>query len=459
MPAGLPSEVLEEILEGVPEIPRFLSGKELDERALEIAREHRGAVRVRRIGQTVQGDPILALEVGEGDRCALMFGAPHPNEPVGTLTSLELASGLARHVDALRTLGLRFVLIPAIDRDGLVLNERWLTSTGFSFARFACNYYRPPAHRQVEWTFPYFSAPYDFSATRPETVALRSIIDTARPELVYSLHNHHIGGAFYYLNRLDGDGFRDALLSYPGHKGLPLDPVRPDEPWGRTLAPFILERLRTHDAVEFLLSEGKDPRRVLQVGAGSLEYAESVEPRALGLMAEVPLFADARCADMQESKVDRASVERSMREEREKVENQMRAVHQAIAREGALHSGPFREALESALHFQTSRKELRRHAPPSDGDPSWTVARAFHLQVLGRFMELRLLGLAYRFVYEQGRPGTFSREGMLRTVEDHIAQVSKGLEKELAGKRVPIRTLVQVQMHAGLQALGAIPPS
>ncbi len=449
MALDLPSESVEELISDVPDIPRFLSAGELEESAYALAREHPGEVRLRRIGHTAHGDALLGLEVGEGEKVALLIGAPHPNEPLGTLTALHLARALASNPGVTRRIGVRFFLIPAIDRDGLRLNEGWQTVPNFSLSRFAHYYYRPPARRQVEWGFPYFSDDYDFEMAPPETRALAHLIDTMRPSLVYSLHNSSVGGVFYYLNRTV-DGLQEALVDVPARVGLPLEPAEPEEPWGTQFSPYILKRLSTHEAVQYLLAHNLEPRRVLTHGAGSLEYAESVNPTALGLMAEVPLFPDPRVGDMTAAPVDRASLEAERHQRRERVVNLLRSAYHTLHREGVLRPGTFRECLESSMEWQNRREGL---APQPSPEGPVTVSEVFRHQVAARFTDLRLLGTLFRFINEQAVPGTFAREGLLRSTEDQIENVSRGLEANVRGHRVALKDLVEAQMAAGLHAI------
>lgn len=449
MPAEELRGEVDELVAAVPELPRFLSAAEIDNEASELARRHQGIVRLRRIGHSANGDQLLMMEVGDGPHTALWVGAPHPNEPVGTLTTLHLARALAEHPEVLRRLKARFLLIPVIDRDGYRLNEGWITATGFSFTRYARNYYRPPARMQVEWSFPYFSHEFDFSATPPETRALQHVIERHPPRVLFSLHNTNVGGVFYYLNR-SVPGLEAALVDYPSKVDLPLEPAMPEEPWGRTLSPFVLESLSVHGAVEYLLAHGLDPRKVLQHGAGSIEFASSLNPGLIGLMAEVPLFADARVAESSTAPVDRTSMEAERHASRERVVNLLRSAYQTLAREGVLREGIFRRGLENALEFQVRREGL---APAPSPDGPVTVSELFRSQIVARFLDLRLLGLLYRFIHEQAVPGTFAREGLLRSTDDQMAHVARGLEANLKGKRAPVQHLVRTQMSAGLQAL------
>ncbi|MDE1836353.1 MAG: hypothetical protein KGJ23_07030 [Euryarchaeota archaeon] len=440
---------VEELLAEVPTLPRFLSAAELDEASLALAREHPGDVRVRRFGHTAHGDALIGLEVGDGEKVALLVGAPHPNEPLGTLTALHLARALARKESLTRRLGARFFLIPAIDRDGLRLNEGWMTHPGFSLSRFAHHYYRPPARQQVEWGFPYYADAYDFSSVPPETEALAHLIDTLRPSLIFSLHNSTTGGVFYYLNR-PIERLQELLVDHPRQLGLPLEPAVPEEPWGSILSPFILKSLSTHEAVQYLLEHNLDPRRVLTHGAGSIEYGESVNPNVLGMMAEVPLFPDPRSGDSTEAPVDRTSLEAERHQRRERVVNLLRSAHHTLQREGVLRPGTFRDCLESSLEFQSRREGL---APIPSPEGPVTVSEVFRNQITARFTDLRLLGTLYRFIGEQAAPGTFAREGLLRSTEDQIEHVAQGLEGNLKGRRAPLVDLVRAQMAAGLHAL------
>src|ERR687896_1136343 len=81
--------------------------------------------RLRRIGTSRLGEPLIMLTPGPGPKQALLVGGPHPNEPIGFLTLLHLARRLADDADLRDGMGYAWNLIPCIDPDGARLNEGW----------------------------------------------------------------------------------------------------------------------------------------------------------------------------------------------------------------------------------------------------------------------------------------------------------------------------------------------
>jgi hypothetical protein len=86
-----------------------------------------GRVQVRHLGTSRDGRPIPLLSVGEGQKSALIVGAPHPNEPTGCLTVLAMLARLGREPNFQQTPGWQWHFIPAIDIDGIALNEGWFS--------------------------------------------------------------------------------------------------------------------------------------------------------------------------------------------------------------------------------------------------------------------------------------------------------------------------------------------
>jgi len=60
-----------------------VDGHRRRDRALADAHEH---VSYEELDESVGGEPLWAVTVGEGSWSALLFGAPHPNEPIGSMT-------------------------------------------------------------------------------------------------------------------------------------------------------------------------------------------------------------------------------------------------------------------------------------------------------------------------------------------------------------------------------------
>src|SRR5690554_3340766 len=105
----------------VPDHRVFLGADDLESGLAEIADGFPDVTTRQRVGTSRLGDPIHALRIGRGERHALVFGLPHPNEPVGGLTALHLARRLAADRDLRERLGFTFTVISCIDPDGLRL--------------------------------------------------------------------------------------------------------------------------------------------------------------------------------------------------------------------------------------------------------------------------------------------------------------------------------------------------
>ncbi|MDH5200633.1 MAG: M14 family zinc carboxypeptidase, partial [Candidatus Bathyarchaeota archaeon] len=173
------SDRLAEILDSVPEYREFLTVDELNSSSQALADEH-GHVDFFRVGESTEGEPIHALRIGDGPRNALLFGFPHPNEPIGSMTLEYLSRRLAEDDELRDEMGYTWYIVKCIDPDGARLNEGWFKGR-FTPLKYALNYYRPPGKNQVEWTFPVDYKTLHFHDPLPETRALMRLIDGPRP--------------------------------------------------------------------------------------------------------------------------------------------------------------------------------------------------------------------------------------------------------------------------------------
>ena len=78
------------ILENIPDYSEFMTVEELDNSSRKLAEAFEG-VELIDIGKSGSGRPILCLKIGNGEKNALLFAFPHPNEPIGSLTVEFLA--------------------------------------------------------------------------------------------------------------------------------------------------------------------------------------------------------------------------------------------------------------------------------------------------------------------------------------------------------------------------------
>ena len=90
-------ELFRSVMEKVPDYQDFLTVDELFESVLRLGEQFPEVVTVRALGHSASGTPIYECRIGRGRNHALLFGFPHPNEPIGSMMLHYLAEELARN--------------------------------------------------------------------------------------------------------------------------------------------------------------------------------------------------------------------------------------------------------------------------------------------------------------------------------------------------------------------------
>ncbi|MET8052534.1 M14 family zinc carboxypeptidase [Streptosporangium sp. NPDC005286] len=117
--------LLNDELDSVPDHDRFATVDEITAALTRLAADHPGVASLRRVGSSALGEPILCLSVGDGPRHALVGAMPHPNEPIGGLTVIHLATRLCESAALREATGHTWHIVGCLDPDGTRLNEGW----------------------------------------------------------------------------------------------------------------------------------------------------------------------------------------------------------------------------------------------------------------------------------------------------------------------------------------------
>ena len=452
----MPSDPIQRALEEVPSYPSFMTYRELEESTDRLAEEFRGLVRVLEAGRSRCGERVRAIVIGGGSKVALLFGAPHPNEPIGTLTLDYLSWRLASDEELRGLLDYTWVIVKVADVDGLKMNEGWLKKP-FSVETYARNYYRPAGNVQVEWSFPVRYGRYSFESPTPETRCLMRLIDEYRPHFIYSLHNAGFGGVYYYLS-VRAPLLYPILQLYPRSLGIPLSLGEPEVPWVKQLSRAIYLMPSVRDYYDFLEAQGMDPVEVIKHGGSSYDYAREVNPSVVELVTEVPYLYDPKIEDLSETDVVRRKAVLDAVSWREGIYELVRKVW-AKARdlvpvgERCSEVGLLRESVEYFL--ETAPKSIEATRRWATRDPSLerraTVSEVFDNYYVTKFYTLLTLGMALRLLrraYEQSPNPALG--ALAEEVEGRFLEVVEELERDRRYRVIEVRDLVRVQLAAGL---------
>jgi hypothetical protein len=436
---------LDEVLERVPLHDRFLEPGELDTAFTDLVERFPGRARRERVGASAEGRAIDLVTVGHGSRSALLVGVPHPNEPIGTLTALFLARLLCEDEALSRQLDLTLHVVPVADPDGLALNAGWLARP-MTLGHYATEFYRPPHHEQVEWSYPVHYETLRFPTPAPETAAVMRVMERTRPELFYSLHNAGFGGVYFYASDDRQSVFARWRALVDG-LALPMHQGEPEVPYLESMAPGVYRMFGISDTYDyFARTLGRDPAAFIGAGTSGDDWLRDVRADSFSIVCEVPYFSTPASTDGGPSGRSRRA-----------------AICEGLDRAGAV-AALVAEAVASLGDAMPDDRLGRSIAAYVDKTPTRLAAERANV-VAPEFAREATRGeacdaawgpLLYHALYvgEVARVAASVGAGALATrLRDEIARIERTLTDEAGLYALPLRRLVQCQAGAGLVAM------
>ena len=451
---------IDEVLDAVPKYKEFLTVKELDASSTQLVDEF-SEVTLRKIGESREGRPISCLKIGEGERNALLFAFPHPNEPIGSMTVEFLSRYLAEHPDVTRETGFTWYLIKAIDPDGAALNEGWFKGK-FDPVKYARNYYRPPGHEQMEWTFPVDYKNLSFTDPPSETQALMSLIDEIKPDFMFSLHNAGFCGVYFYLTHAIEKSYPH-LVDLVRNENLPLHQGEPEAPYIKELSPGIYEMFGVQEAYDFYEANGvENPQELIKWDTSSADYLKTVtNNRGFTLLCEMPYFYDNALDDSSLTDEDRRALVFESLDFAVELYQYSKEKFDSIREYCDSSSKIFSSVADMADNFEDRILPQFIHArnsPMYEGKA--TVAQAFDSRTASRYYGYLRSAMITRLCDEAItiHPG---KEKELTDIKQELDEyIESGVRNTLRSTNfevIPIRKLVRVQVGSALNCIQYLP--
>ncbi len=441
---------LRQIANDIPNYERFLTIDELNASSHQLVEDYPELASIRVVGQTRRGDPIELLTIKGGDEQAFVFGGPHPNEPIGTMTIEYLTRRLCEDAALRDELGYTWHFIKSIDSDGMRLNEGWFAGP-FTPTNYARHFFRPAPYDQVEWTFPVDYKELHFNSPLPETQALMQVIDEVQPTLLYSLHNAGFGGVYYYVSERC-EPLYDIFQEIPSWYDLALDLGEPEVNYIEQYASAIFGMISVKNSYDYLEQNGTpNPAEVIQSGGSSAEYA--LKYGSFFLVVELPYYEDPRVNDLSLTETTRREAILQSLDMADEFDDWTNNVIERTKDEWKIET-PFHRAVTSFMKSgKTYRDATRQWAETAEetNRPA-SQAEVFSNLLGSRFYRLLIFGMLARLMeaeIAEGNESALIREARDSTLS-RLKQQGEDLESQLDYRALPIRSLVGVQVCAGL---------
>jgi len=424
---------------------RYPTVAEVTESARQLVSRYPGTCRLRRIGRSRAGRPILMLSVGHGPRHVLVVAGPHPDEPVGGATALVLAEQVARGARLFAATDPTLTtwdIVLCLDPDGAAVSEAGTEGTTPTPTPTLRSYYRttyrPMAAEQPEW------API-ISRQLPESRALFEVIDDLRPFLQCSLHGTDVGGSWIQLTR-DLPELAVPFRASAAELGIPLQHGTYDALYWENPSP----------AVYVLPPPGSTAR----LAAGSENIGASTwcaPPRYGGVTAivEVPMWA----SDLAEDLTPYPDADDALRELADLVLDGGRQVTAVLEKARAFLPPPQHDPLRRVVEWMAdglydmvanSWAPLARQAAAAsaDDDPRClTTAQIAALNIVARRQPIRAAGLLLRLLRasdDRAAPALY------RELDELFTAWCTDTEEALRVRWVPVRHQVEHQARTVL---------
>jgi len=431
----------QKILNEIPTYTRFLNVNEIDNLVSLITEMPN--VKCKIIGQTVNDEPLIMIDIGEKDKTALIIGVPHSDEPLGSLVVTYFARWLAAHPEA-NYFGWRWLFVPILERRGMRLNEGWFNMPE-SFAAMAKSSFREPTEDQYEWTFPIEYEDYKWSQSRPETIAIKTVLEKEKPELLCNLHHSGFTNGYYYLSE-DFPEIYPKLRKFSTSLRIPLSDISPDVPFGKMFSPGFYQMYGLKDYLEYY--KKKDPLILpaLRRGACSDEWYQK-NIGGFSFNCEVPMYLSHKLKDKTPSKKSfKKMIEQRYKRKKSRVNYSIKILDKLKDYENMADSILFTLAKKHIANAQLSLDHEKRILEKTE-DKTVTKAEKFENSVLEDLFDLYFLGQIWRVAenicVKGGAPKICQ---LMETSDIEIKSIAKSVQERGAFYQVPIRNSVKMQL-------------
>ncbi len=445
------------IAANMPDYKDFLTVDELHQSLKNLKDQFPDFVTLTMLGESEQGNPIYEFQIGEGKHHALLFGFPHPNEPIGSMMLHYLTKELASNKDLRDYFDFTWHIVVCAEPDKAKLNEGWFKGK-LTVTKYARNYYRPPSYQQVEWTFPITYKNYSFDKTIPEAQALLKIIDNNPIKFSFGLHNSGFGGVYYYWSH-DVSELYPVLYDFIDKQGLPLHLGEPEVPWGKKFDDKSMFKMiyftENYDYLEEYAPV--PPEQILNSGGSSDDYIRA-KYNALTVNCELPYFYDPRIVDTSPSDMTRREALlkglKFTKDSYTLLKQQYEKVKPLLTSESL-----FKDAIEETLRvgearLATAEKNIKTE---KEYERQATVAEKFDAIYLRRFSNLFVIGMFIRLLeHEKEQVGDAFPSQLQEILNESLEKFdeeAKEVEVELNYTVVPIKKLASVQLITALYAM------
>ena len=413
----------------------FLTVIELEEELRKLQRKD--IIKINNIGESQDGHSILSAKIGNGENNALVFGFPHPNEPIGSLTCLSLIKMISNN-EYLRN---RFTwhIIPCADPDGAKLNEGWFKGE-FTIEKYAKNFYRSMTPLQTDWTFPLKYKNHVFDDSPSNVIALARLIENTRPQLVYPIHNAGMSGAYFFMTRYFGDKFYNELTDLCKNLYIPLDMGEPELEIMQEWKKPVYREFTGKEYHDYYASVGIEPDK--KTGDSSIGYSKNFNRDVVGIIGEIPYFYDKRIED---SGLTKKTRKENILKEIKRMEELKIFVNNIILTADLNKNSIFYDLFQYiVLQWQKVLHTRKKYIEKGEYVKMATVSQEFSTSVIPIFRQSLLLGELRRLLIES--PKTKQNIKLIEDIENEITEKIEFVKMNSEIKTFPVRKLIQLQL-------------
>lgn len=423
------------LLKQVKNFKKFLTVGELDF-ALKKLVERRNIIK---LGKSEEGHEILCAKVGNGKKNALVFGFPHPNEPMGSLTSLSLIKIILKNKKLYEKY--TWYIIPCADPDGARLNHGWFKDK-FTIKNYAFNYYRSKTAIQTDWSFPAKYKDYHFDKSPKNVLALARLIKKIKPDLVYPIHNSGFSGAYFFVTRGLPNKYYDKIKDLCNSLHIPMDLGEPEVIYMKELKKPVYLDFGLEEEYNYYKENANNLKDVINYGNTSIYYSRNFNPTVFGLIGEAPYLYDHRINSNYPAKITRReNLIESNKIQRISVNFILRILKRKDINKKSIFYDTLKDDIKGDKQDLLAIKKTLKN---EEYDEKATIAEEVSTLIRTRFDLVLLLGKVRRLLLESKYNPEI--EKLIINTEKRIDEIVKYIDRNSEYKVLKIRKLVQFQL-------------